>query len=71
MMIQLNPALPVCCPKGNGLAHFLIDYGIESNLCWVIFMDETNEIWCYENPLVRAQKNITAGRENNATEERK
>lgn len=61
-MIQLNPALPISCPKGDGYAHALIDYGIEENLYWVIFITETGECWTYANPDVRAVKNVTINR---------
>lgn len=66
MILQLNPPLPLVTPKGNGLAHFLIDYGIEANLIWVCFLDN-GECWSFENPQVRAAKNVTAGR-NHTTE---
>jgi hypothetical protein len=62
MMTQLNPPIPLDTPKGKGLAWFLIDYGAEHNLMWVVAIDETGEIWTFENPHVRAQKNITMGR---------
>lgn len=61
MILQLNPPIPLNCPKGNGLAHFLIDYGVEHDLCWVIFL-ENGEIWTYQNRYVRAEKNITFDR---------
>jgi hypothetical protein len=63
MMIQLSPALPMRTPKGEGLAHFLIDEGVESDLKWVVFLDNSGECWTYRNPDVRALKNITQGRE--------
>lgn len=62
MILQLNPPIPVKCPKGEGLAHALIDYGIEHHLYWVIFITETGECWTYANPQVRAVKNISYGR---------
>jgi hypothetical protein len=62
MMIQLNPPLPLQTPKGLGLAHFLIDYGVEADLVWVVFQDEDSQIWCWRNQEVRAEKNITFGR---------
>jgi hypothetical protein len=62
MMIQLNPPLPLRTPKGLGLAHFLIDYGAEADLIWVVFQDEDGQIWCWRNQEVRAEKNITFGR---------
>ena len=62
MILQLNPPIPLSTPKGKGLAHFLIDYGMESNLIWTVFIDATGEIWSFQNSEVRAQKNITMGR---------
>jgi len=62
MILQLNPPFPLTTPKGNALAHFIIDYGCEHNLMWVCFIDETGECWTYPNFLIRAQKNITMGR---------
>jgi hypothetical protein len=62
-LTQLNPPLPMETPKGAGLAWFLIDYGPEHNLMWVIVIDETGEVWTYQNPQIRAQKNITMGRQ--------
>lgn len=61
MILQLNPPLPLGTPKGNGLAHAMIDYGPETDLLWVVFLDN-GEIWTFKNPDVRALKNITMGR---------
>jgi hypothetical protein len=61
-MLQLNPPLPLNTPKGEGFAHFLIDYGPESDLYWTVFITETGEIWTFANREVRAPKNITLGR---------
>ena len=61
-MIQLSPAIPIMTPKGEGIAHFLIDYGIEDNLYWVCFITETGECWTFGNPEIRACNNITLGR---------
>jgi hypothetical protein len=36
--------------------------GAEHNLIWTIAIDETGEIWSYQNPHVRALKNITMER---------
>ena len=62
MMLQLNPPIPLSTPKGDGLAWAVIDYGTEFNLMWVVAIDETGEIWTFQNPDVRALKNITMGR---------
>jgi hypothetical protein len=64
MIIQLDPPIPLISPKGKGIAHFLIDYGIEYDLMWVIAIDETGEIWTFKNPEIRFLKNITLGRMN-------
>ncbi len=62
MLTQLNPPIPLSTPKGNGVAWAVIDYGVEYNLMWVVTLDESGEIWTFQNPLVRALKNITMGR---------
>jgi hypothetical protein len=64
MILQLNPPLPVVTPHGPALAHVLIDYGIEHDLYWVCFQDDSSECWTYSNLDIRAQKNITIGRIN-------
>ena len=61
-MLQLNPPLPLDTPKGSGLCHFLLDYGPEHHLMWVVIDDNTGEIWTWENHQVRGQQNITMGR---------
>ena len=61
-MLQLNPPLPLNTPKGEGFAHFLIDYGPESDLYWTVFITASGEIWTFANREVRASKNITLGR---------
>ncbi len=61
-MLQLNPPIPMLTPKGEGLAHFLIDYGPEFDLMWTVFINDSGEIWTYSNREVRACKNITLGR---------
>ncbi len=62
MILQLEPPIPLSTPKGNGQAHFLIDYSIEQDLMWVVFLDANGECWTFKNPEIRAQKNITIGR---------
>jgi hypothetical protein len=62
MLLQLDPPIPLTCPKGPALAHFLIDRGIELDLEWVCAIDATGECWTFKNPQIRFQKNITQGR---------
>lgn len=60
-MLQLNPPLPVITPKGPGMAHVLLDYGIEADLVWVVFQQD-GQCWSWRNQDVRAQDNVTFGR---------
>jgi hypothetical protein len=62
LILQLEPPIPVTTPKGNAIAVVLLDYGLEHNLMWVCFQDETGECWTWSNRDIRAQKNITIGR---------
>jgi hypothetical protein len=62
MITQLNPPLPMETPKGGGWAHFLIDYGPESALLWVVFMDADGACWTVPNAEVRMSFNWTIGR---------
>lgn len=62
MILQLDPPLPVLCPKGKGMALFLTDYGSEHHHIWTIALDATGELWSYQNPYVRLQENITMNR---------
>ena len=49
MITQLNPPLPMETSKGGGWAHFLIDYGPESALLWVVFLDADGACWTVPN----------------------
>lgn len=62
MITQLHPPLPLETPKGSGLAHFVIDYGPEADLNWVVFMDKDGACWSVPNPDVRMSFNWTMGR---------
>ena len=62
MITQLNPPLPLETVKGSGWAHFVIDYGQEGALLWVVFMDEDGACWTIPNSEVRMYFNWTMGR---------
>jgi hypothetical protein len=62
MLVQLDPPLPLETSKGSGWAHFLIDYGPEAALLWVVFMDEDGACWTVPNAEVRMCFNWTLGR---------
>lgn len=62
MIIELKKLKPLLTPKGSGIAWFMIDYGPEADLMWVVVINDTGEIWTFSNKEVRAEKNITLGR---------
>ena len=62
MITQLDPPLPLETPKGAGLAHFVVDYGPEADLLWVVFMDKDGACWSVPNPEIRMSFNWTMGR---------
>jgi hypothetical protein len=62
VLTQLNPPLPLETTKGPGWAHIVIDYGPESALLWVVFMDADGACWTVPNFEVRMSFNWTLGR---------
>ena len=62
LITQLNPPLHLETPKGPGWAHFVIDYGPESTLMWVVFMDADGACWTVANYEARMTWNWTLGR---------
>jgi hypothetical protein len=70
MLTQLNPPLPLETTKGAGWAHFVIDYGPECALLWVVFMDAGGACWTVPNPEVRMSLNWTMGRRKVEDQER-
>jgi hypothetical protein len=62
VLTQLDPPLPLETSKGPGWAHFVIDYGPEAALLWVVFMDADGACWTVPNPEVRMTANWTMGR---------
>jgi hypothetical protein len=62
LVTQLNPPLHMKTPKGEGWAHFVIDYGTEAALLWVVFMDADGACWTVPNYEIRLTSNWTMGR---------
>ena len=63
MITQLNPPIPMRTPIGKGMAQMVIDYGVEHDLLWIVFQNDTGECWAWVNKEIRAQNNITIGRD--------
>lgn len=53
--------IAVHTPKGKGMAAFLLDYGLESDLYFIVFQ-ESGEIWTFSVKEMKLCQNITAGR---------
>ena len=64
MITRIEPSIPVTTPKGKAMAVAWLDYGMEHDLMWVCFQDDTGECWTWENADIRARVNITIGRKN-------
>jgi hypothetical protein len=64
MITRIEPTIPVTTPKGKAVAIAWLDYGMEHDLMWVCFQDDTGECWTWENADIRARVNITIGRKN-------
>ena len=64
MITRIEPPIPVTTPKGKAMAIAWLDYGMEQDLMWVCFQDDTGECWTWENADIRARVNITIGRKN-------
>ncbi len=66
MFTPLNPTLPLhVLDRGDAYAIGVIDYGQEHNLIWVSVLNETGEVWCAPNPMIRFGENWTMGRKKN------
>lgn len=59
---ELQQHLWLDTPRGQALAKFLVDHGIDGDNEWICILNETGEIWSFDNSDVRAAKNITIGR---------
>ena len=59
MILQLDPPIPLETPKGQGYAHLVVDYGMDFDLCWTVFITKSRECWTFQNKEVRAVSNVT------------
>lgn len=63
MIKELRCPLEMDTPKGRGFALFLYDYGLESDIYWLVVLNETRKYWMFSNKDVTATGNITIGRQ--------
>jgi hypothetical protein len=59
MLTRCVPPIPLVTPFGSGMAEFVIDYGPDWHLLWVVFIDATGECRTVQNPDIRLQRNET------------
>jgi hypothetical protein len=59
MILQLDPPIPLETPKGQGFAHLVVDYGMDFDLCWTVFITKSRECCTFQNREVRAVSNVT------------
>jgi hypothetical protein len=61
MILQLDPAILVETPLGQGQAIFIIDYGMHQNSCWIVALIETGIIKHFDCNDVVLSTNYTYG----------
>ncbi len=61
MIHQLDPAILVDTPLGQGQAIFIIDYGMHQNTCWVVALSENGAIKHFDCNDVIMAVNYTYG----------
>jgi hypothetical protein len=65
MIHEIKQAIWLDTPKGLALAKFLVDRGIDSDNEWICIINETGEIWSFDNSDVLVCKSYTLGRRAN------
>lgn len=61
MILQLNPAILVETPLGQGYAIFIIDYGMHQNSCWIVTLIKDGVIKHFDCNDVIISTNYTYG----------
>ena len=61
MIYQLNPAILVETPLGQGQTLFIIDYGMHQNTCWVVALVKDGVIKHFDCNDVILSTNYTYG----------
>lgn len=61
MILQLNPAILVETPLGQGHAIFIIDYGMHQNTCWVVALGDNGVVKHFDCNDIILATNYTYG----------
>jgi hypothetical protein len=59
--LQLNPPLFVVTPKGDGIARILIDYGPDTNPMFIVELNESRDILCFDMLDIKGSGNSAWG----------
>ncbi len=59
-ILQINPQIVVYTPLGQGLAYFLIDYGMSVNTCWGVRL-ASGQVKHFDANDIRIEGNPTYG----------
>ncbi len=62
MIHELRQVIWLETPKGLALAKFLVDRGVDADNEWICIVNETGEIWSFDNSDVLVCKSYTLGR---------
>ena len=64
MITELKHPLPlyIVSKSKAALAHFVIDYGAETSLLWVCFLNDSGECWTVPNHDIRMEWNYSLNR---------
>jgi hypothetical protein len=60
-VVVFSPPKPVDTPKGPGRCFIWENPGMNEHNLWHCEIDATGEMWTFENPEIRGQKNVTFG----------
>lgn len=62
VIVELRQVIWLETPKGVALAKFLVDRGVDADNEWICIVNETGEIWSFDNSDVLVCKSYTLGR---------
>lgn len=56
---EIQQILWVTTPHGDGIALFIIDYGMQENTIWVVALEDDGKVLHYNSNQIRLTKNNT------------
>lgn len=65
MIHEIKQVIWLDTPKGQALAKFIVDRGVDSDLEWITVLQETGQVLSFDNSEVLVCKSFTLGRRTN------